>query len=354
MKLNQVYINGAGAISIQPDLSINGLTNPLSFRQNYVRCADPNFRDYFDPMAARRMSKIIKRAIITADIALKDAQIELPDAVISGTGLGCVEETEKFLDAMIQNEEKFLQPTYFIQSTHNTISSQIAIKLGCRGYNNTYIHRGVSFENGLIDALLQLNKNDIQTALVTGNDEMTPNYHILLGRLGYWKTEIEDTLHIVKSSTGPGSFAGEGSVSIVLGSARNQHTYARLLAMDLSYKPGGLSVEYIREFLRDNNLSAEDIDVFLTGMNGDTPNDEVYKAFETVFGENKMACFRHLVGTYHTSSAFGLHTAATCIKHQEVPAPLMLSGNRSNKVKYILLYNHFLNKDHSLILLSAC
>lgn len=354
MKVNQVYINGTGAISIQPDISFKGLSEPLGFHSNYVRCADPNFKDFFEPLAARRMSKIIKRAIITAEAALKESKLEIPDAIISGTGLGCVEETEKFLDAMIKNEERFSQPAFFIQSTHNTISSQIAIKLGCKGYNNTYIHRGVSFENGLMDALLQLNKNSIQSVLVTGNDEMTPNYHILLDRLGYWKSGDIDTLNIINNSNELGSFAGEGSVSLVLGTVKNNESYAKIDAMDLTYLPGGISQEYIINFLHDNNLHPNDIDVFLTGMNGDKPNDEVYKAIVPMFGIEKTAYFRHVFGTYHTSSAFGLLAAASCLKEGKVPASIMASGLALKQVKQILIYNHFLNKDHSLLLLSIC
>ena len=53
----------------------------------------------------------------------------MPDAIITGTGLGCLEDTEKFLTAMVTNKEEFLTPTSFIQSTHNTVSAQIALLL---------------------------------------------------------------------------------------------------------------------------------------------------------------------------------------------------------------------------------
>ncbi|HOY39791.1 MAG: beta-ketoacyl synthase chain length factor [Bacteroidales bacterium] len=353
MKVKNAYINGASVISIQPEFSIAMLESPATYHEPYARCIDPSFRDYFDPLAARRMSRIIKRAIITARKAVAEASIEIPDAIITGTGLGCVEETEKFLDSMIRNEEKFLQPAFFIQSTHNTISSQIALSMGCKGYNNTYIHRGVSFENALMDALLQLNATRVGNVMVTGNDEMTPNYFTLLKRIGYWKQEVPDTLKIIGDCSTPGSFAAEGSVSMIISEAPASTTYARIEAMKLDYKPQGFDSNDISVFLTENNCTPNDIDVFLTGMNGDIENDKVYKGLFSFFGEDKIAFYRNICGEYFTSSAFGILAAALCVKSGKVPASMTLKGRPVEKVRRVLFYNHFKNKDHSLILLTT-
>ncbi|MCX6226114.1 MAG: beta-ketoacyl synthase chain length factor, partial [Bacteroidia bacterium] len=154
------------------------------------------------------MSKVIKRAIATAKASIADSGIEMPDAIISGTGLGCIDDTEKFLTAMIDNDEKFLQPTFFIQSTHNTISSQIAINLKCHGHNNTFVHGGISFESALTEAMLLFADNKVNTALIGGYDEMTPSYFKLLDRIGFWKIEIENSAELNQSITS-GSIAGE-------------------------------------------------------------------------------------------------------------------------------------------------
>ena len=313
-----------------------------------------NFRDYLDPIASRRMSKVIKRAIVTARRSLEDAGIQMPDAIVTGTGLGCVEDTEKFLEAMIRNEEKFLQPAYFIQSTHNTISSQIAIQLGCNGYNNTYIHRGVSFENGLMDVLLLFAKSEIGTALVTGNDEMTPAYFTFLKRLGYWRDEVTDSLSLVNSGSGKGSFAGEGSVSVVLSNQFSEHSYARIVGFDLFYCPQDTIVERLQHFLAENNTSADEIDWLLTGQNGDSANDAIYQPVINYFGEEKSGFYKHICGEFFTASAFGLMTASVFLKQRSVPAHAMLNGVENNQVNKVLIYNHFKNKDHSFILLSSC
>ncbi|MEG2071313.1 MAG: beta-ketoacyl synthase chain length factor, partial [Bacteroidales bacterium] len=194
-----MYIIGSGNISIQNSLGKNRIEEPIAYSEPYVRCVEPNFQDFFTPIALRRMSRIIKRSIAASVVCIKEAGIDCPDAIISGTGLGCIEDTEKFLSALIENEEKYLQPTFFIQSTHNTISSQIAIYLKCHSYNNTYSHRGISFEAALMDAYTLFKIGNIKSALVGGFDELTPTYFQQLKKLGFWKEHIDNSLEIYNS-----------------------------------------------------------------------------------------------------------------------------------------------------------
>lgn len=354
MQLKELFINGLSSISIQRPLNVEGVFSPISYDSSHVRCIEPAFKEFLDPIASRRMSKIIKRAIVTAKTALQDANIEKPDAIVSGTGLGCIEDTEKFLEAMITNKEQFIQPTYFIQSTHNTISSQIAINMHCNGYNNTYIHRGVSFENALMDAVLLFNKNEVSSALVTGNDEMTPAYFILLDRIGYWRKAIENTLDITKNSDYNGTFAGEGSVSVVLSTSKSRSTYAKIIGFDLCYKPKSI-LKNIEVFLSENNIEAKDIDLVLTGMNGDNTNDSIYANLtQNLFKNDQIGWFKNICGEYFTASAYGLLVASTCLKKGIIPAHFTLNNTERKEPKTILIYNHFQNKDHSLILLTKC
>ena len=95
-------------------------------------------KDVISPMEARRMGKLLKAATLSSLRALKIAEIEMPDAIITATSRGMLENSEKFLIDMVENGESLLKPTLFMQSTHNTIGSSIAIRLGCHGYNTTY------------------------------------------------------------------------------------------------------------------------------------------------------------------------------------------------------------------------
>ena len=348
-----VYIQGIGNISIQNTFNHTGFPEPVWYNEPYVRCIDPDFKPFISPNESRRMSKVIKRAIASAKASIADSGIEMPDAIISGTGLGCIADTEKFLSAMIDNDETFLQPTFFIQSTHNTISSQIAINLKCHGHNNTFVHGGISFECALTEALLLFADNKVNTALVGGYDEMTPSYFKLLYRVGFWKKEIVSSAELNQSNS-IGTFAGEGSVSVMLSDKKNDKTYAAIDALEVLYKPENFETA-IKDFLICNGKTTTDIDLVVLGMNGDVKGDEIYKSTAANLFENKaQAWYKHLSGEYFTSSGFGLWFAANCIKYKMLPKYTALNSKSAGAFQNVLLLNHYQNKNYSLILLSAC
>ena len=135
---------------------------------------EPDYRSLFSVMEARRMGRLLKRAVWTTSQALEQAGIAVPDAVIIGTDFGCIENSEAFLKAVKGIDDAPMKPTHFMQSTHNTISSLIAIRLGAHGYNATYSHRGRSYESALQDAWMQISLGEIDNALIGWFDEMTP------------------------------------------------------------------------------------------------------------------------------------------------------------------------------------
>ena len=141
-------------------------------------------RDYVKPLEARRMGKIMKSSLLSSLKALKKAGVEQPDAIITGTALGCLENSEQLLRQLTEEGEVMLKPTYFMQSTHNTISSNIAIRLGCHGYNMTYTQDDASLKWALRDAELLLRSGKCKTVLVGCHDETTPLYRDLLKRMG--------------------------------------------------------------------------------------------------------------------------------------------------------------------------
>lgn len=135
---------------------------------------DPDFREFVTPMEARRMGRLFKRAVWCSFKALQEAGLDMPDAIITATDYGCMENSEAFLQGVLNPENGAMSPTRFMQSTHNTIGSLIAIKMGCHGYNATYSHTGCSFRSALEDAMMQLQLGDIDSALVGWYDERTP------------------------------------------------------------------------------------------------------------------------------------------------------------------------------------
>lgn len=210
---NRIYIRSAAQISVQKPLCEDWMTDPIPHSGEYLRSQDPDFKQFLNPMQARRMGLILKRAIAVSLTALKDAGIECPDAIFTGTGLGCMENTENFLSAMCRDGEEMLPPTYFMMSTHNTISSAVAILLRCHGYNCTYSQKDISFESALLDAFIQLQAGRMGNALVGSHDETTPDTYRLLRGAGYF----DDTVTAAEASSAFVLSADSGSLSLPKG-----------------------------------------------------------------------------------------------------------------------------------------
>ena len=141
-------------------------------------------RNYVKPLEARRMGKIMKSSLLSSLKAMEQAGIEKPDAIITATALGCLENSERLLNQLQEEGEVMLKPTYFMQSTHNTIGSGIAIFTKCHGYNVTYTHGKDSLEWALRDARMLLKSGKAKSVLVGLHDETTPLYRSLMQRIG--------------------------------------------------------------------------------------------------------------------------------------------------------------------------
>jgi 3-oxoacyl-[acyl-carrier-protein] synthase II len=352
------FINGLSAVSPQKTFSGEVLQQEaINYRGvNYIKCIDPVVSEFIDPMASRRMSRIIKLGVCSALKCLNDAGIKNPDGIITGTGLGCIEDTEKFLRSLHSNNEKLLNPTPFIQSTHNTVSSTIAIMIKCNNYNSTYVHRGNSFENAITDGIMLLNENSAENILVGGLDELTDDSFYITNRLGFWKKEPVDTLNLLDYKS-KGTLAGEGMTFLALSSKRNEKSFAGIEMPETFFKPESYTeVESrIAGYIKRTVGDIGNIDLVIMGLNGDFFSDEVYyNAERKLFGGIPCAYYKHLCGEYDTSASFATFMAAEIIKKQYVPAVMRLDDKPIDKIRNILVYNHLRNVNHSLILLSLC
>lgn len=345
-----MYIRAAAGIS--PQISFEQIIqSPESYTGNKLTCAEPDYTKLIDPKMIRRMSRIIKMGVAAAKDCLQQADVTNPGAIITGTAYGCLADTELFLSKMVENNEELLTPTSFIQSTHNTVGAQIALMLKCHNYNNTFVHRGFSFESAMLDALTLLNENAVGDVLVGGVDEITNTSHTLLSRFGLYKNELDSNLRLYDAST-KGTIAGEGASFFLLSNKVSGNDYAQLKGLDTLYKPSSSEEisDFIKDFLKRNNLDVADIDLLVSGDNGDAGNDAVYKEIkQSLFSNVATQPFKHLCGEYPTATSFALWLAANIIKTGWMPV-----SSEKESPKNILIYNHYLNIHHSLYLLSVC
>jgi 3-oxoacyl-[acyl-carrier-protein] synthase II len=353
----EAYISAMSIISAQKTFdSAEFLNDVVENNSLYLNCIEPSYKEFINPTLARRMARIVKMSMATSITCLKEAGIEHPDAIITGTALGCLEDTEKFLLAIIENDEQFLTPTAFIQSTHNTIGAQIALQLKCMNYNFTYVHKGFSFESALLDGLMLLAEGEAKNVLVGAHDEMKDKYFRVCDRIGYWKKEPISTQELIHSKTS-GSIAGEGASFFVLSSEKRTGDYAKLRAVKTIYKPKSSDEieNTLTQLLSEKNLTPADIDVVIYGINGDHRFDHLYyQLINNYFTNSSAAYFKHLSGEYQTVSGFALWAAAKAIQTQLLPKAMTIGAPQHKAIKNVVIYNTFLGTDHSVFLLSQC
>ena len=359
------YILSAKQISIQQPLSEEWMQAPIHYDVPFTRSIDPSYKDYVSPIEARRMGKILKRAVATSKEALSSSGLAAVDAIITGTGYGCIENTEFFLDALSNEGEQLLKPTYFMQSTHNTISSLVAIQTKNHGYNVTYAHKSISFDSALQDAWWQFKLGKINSALVGGHDEMTETFYHILKKGGVMGHDEER--------------CGEAAVSVVLSrklvsqviepvempsrdqsalrQAQGPQPLCKLTGFTMLHQPTvNALTDAVANMLQSAGKRLVDVDFILTGISGNRENDKAYlEETKMLFGDKPLLKYKHLFGESFTASGLGFYVAAQCLKTGRVPASLFVKASEvsDKQPKCILLYNRSDGKNVSLTLLEA-
>jgi 3-oxoacyl-(acyl-carrier-protein) synthase len=350
-----VYVTGLSCISAQPTFGA-GLDTEWTFQpeNNVLETVHPVYKSFLPAAALRRMSKVIRMGVTSANAALADAGVSIPDAIILGTGMGCGEDSDKFLEAIVGNGEEMLTPTAFIQSTHNTVGAQVAVGIGCKGYNLTYVNGAVSFESALLDAHLTIAEGNAHTILTGGIDELTKHSADLFRHAGLIKTG-GDYAEVLQSKSA-GTVFGEGAAFAVLSDNPRTRPYAEVADVWIAavLEPQDVAGA-VSDFLTANGLTAADIDAVMLGIDGDVRYDAYYSQLATdLFAETPQVYYKHLCGEFNTAQAFGFWAACHLLHTNGIPQVMAINHLPKRDLHHILLYNQYNGIDHSLILLKAC
>ena len=356
-----LYINSIGSISPHQISHISCLTSHVSKDDGHFVCVEPVYKEFINPLHLRRMSRILKMGLGASSICISHLPEAVIDAVIVGTGTACIADLEKFIVSVIYGNEQGLSPTPFINSSHNTVAAQIAMMHKITGYSNTYCHRGASFEAALTDAMMLLDEGEARHVLVGGIDEYSRHHHSLMSE----ECNMKDIT------------LGEGSVFFILENEHSKNTFAELkgviryetldnrheicdirheicdfrhetcenihLKSHVSHLMSDVSnlKSHISHLLSKHGLDMADIDLFVSGKNGNGITDGIYDELEReMFPNAEKVYYKHLCGEYMTSTAFALGLAAHQLKGQ--------------KHKHALIYNHYNYINHSIILATNC
>lgn len=293
---------------------IESITHQSSFQQencwDQLRVLDresqiiaPDYKAWINPLALRRLSNILRMGIATAKAVSGDNEF---DAISYGTSLGCLTDTEKFLQVINTVSGDVFSPTAFIQSTHNTIAGQISLELKNHAYNMTHTQNTLSFEVALLDALLQIREGK-KHVLAGAADEAIP----FLERL---RNEVIDSdlpfttgataLHLVPEQTG--SLAAISHCSLHYGDQDPAATVSGFLAAQkISLQPDDLILESGKQ---------------LANLHPNTMNYLPYTGYN------------------HTASAFAVHLGTDYF-------------NKNPLAEYVLIANYLSTKNTGITLL---
>ncbi len=300
-----IYLSTSSCISYQNTVSGNLELKPIS-EMEQPALVEPNYKELLKPALLRRMSKVLKMGNYCARAALTDnnGNTANPDAIIVGTGLGCIRDTIGFIDEVVKNDEQTLAPTAFIQSTHNSIAGQIALMLQNYRYNMTVVQKSISFEMALMDAELQLLTGSAESVLVGAADELTENLQALL-------TELSAEVGV------PMPVLGEGA-AFFTATAQPQDT--TIASVENIATLSGISDS--QEFLTKSNIDISGFDLILNGGH-QLPNSNI-----------PLINYKQYCGEYFTAPSFATHLALEIFRGN-------INAAHPEKTSRILILNKF-------------
>ncbi len=302
MKKMPVIIKSIVSIGHQDSFQKYNIWETLIPLEHSSEIIAPDYKAYIPSASLRRFSPVLRMALTAAQVCQNETEIPF-DSISVGTSLGCLKDTEKFLQTFITSTGDTLSPTSFIQSTHNTIAGAISIALNNHAYNMTHTQNSLSFETALIDGLMCVSEGK-QNVLVGAADEAIDFLNLLTPQI------INSDLPLTSGVTllaiqpeKPGS--GKRIIDCTI-NTNNKNTE-----------------ETILQFLEKNQINSTSIDLILYA-------GEIPKIIENQINYEKYT------GLYFSSVAFAVH---------------MANDYSIKDNKYILIVNHQINGKLGLTLI---
>lgn len=334
-----VYILSSEAISCQDTFGSEGMPDcrVLQPVESFLRARTPEYKQYIDARLIRRMSAILRMGVATASACLKRAGVEKPDSIVVGTGLGCMDDTVRFLDLLIENDEQMLNPTPFIQSTHNTIAGQIALMLGCKGHNLTFSQKNLSFASSLLESAMIIEDGEAGLVLTGAVDELNDTAFGLMQEAGCADNGIfysEGASFFLLSKDPKGASAKLGDIEVFSKLDSRDELIARL---DV--------------FLNRNDLTKDSIDLLVTGRTGDSSLNSWYNVSEEYFADASLLEYKKLCGEFMSAAGLAMFMAHRAIATGRVPASALARKVEGREIKNVLIFSYNRDAEFSLILL---
>ena len=105
-------------------------------------------------------------------------------------------------------------------------------------------------------------------------------------------------------------------------------------------------------------IGCDQIDAVMTGVNGESNNDNIYAEFlANTLEDATLLRYKHIFGESYSASGIGMYAAAQCLSRQAIPEHIKYERDmQRSKARNILVMNHSEGKNFTLTLMKehAC
>jgi beta-ketoacyl-acyl-carrier-protein synthase II len=314
--------------------------------------ADYNPADYFSKIKLSGIERFSQFALIAAEQAVKDAQLELAEhelpraGVTMGTGMGGAGSMEEGYVEIFQRENPRVKPLTVLLTMNNAAASHISINYQLQGPNVTYSTACSSSAIAIGEACRQIKDGYADVMLAGGSEALLTH-----GAMKAWEAlralaleDEQDASASCKpfSKDRTGLVLGEGAAVLVLEDAeravkRGARIYAEIAGYDSSSdashitKPdAGGQTRAISNALRSAGMQPQDIHYINAHGTATLVGDfQETQAIKQVFGEHAYripvsstkSMHGHLMGA---TGAVEFMAAILALQHNAIPPTINL------------------------------
>lgn len=343
-----MYIKESYCISPQNTLDSEGINEYTSHNETKYYALEPDYSKYIPNGLLRRMGKAVRMGVGSGLHLLQ--QNPVLDGIIMASTNGAIEDCFKFLNQMISYEEGTLTPTHFVQSTPNAPAGQLAMMSKTTGYNITHVSAGLAFEAALLDTKMLMEEKSAKTILLGAVEELSECHYVVYDKVDHFKKQGVNANQLFESNS-VGSVYGEGAAYFIITDTPTEAAIKIIDVDQITYPDQQDIDDLIIRFLDRNNLTITDIDAVVVGLSGDSRSDHrYYHLINEVFKDQWVYTYKNLVGEYPTSSGFATWMSYQLLNGNPIPKEAVFRTSKK-KVSRILIYNHFYDQNHGMILM---
>ncbi|TDL35327.1 beta-ketoacyl-[acyl-carrier-protein] synthase II [Jeotgalibacillus sp. S-D1] len=270
---------------------------------------DFNIEEYMEKKEARKMDRFTQYAVVSAQMAVKDAKLDINDSnadrigVWIGSGIGGMETFEKQFETFLNRGYRRVSPFFVPMMIPDMAAGQVSIALGAKGMNSCTVTACASGTNSIGDAFKVIQRGDAD-AMITGGSEAPISQMAMAGFVA--NTALTLNQDITKASrpfdqNRDGFVMGEGAGILVLEDldhalARNATIYAEIVGYGstgdayhiTAPAPGGEGgVRAMRQSLEDAGIHPNEVG-YINAHGTSTPYNDKYEtmAIKEVFSDH--------------------------------------------------------------------